>query len=58
MTKKEVRTKRIAEGFRGGKVPPVKRDSSPWVSEQDKNEAMASSLGHVLDGLAMDMSCE
>lgn len=58
MTKKEVKVKRIAEGFRGGKVPPIKPDNSPWVSEQDKNEAMASGLGHILDGLAMDMSCE
>lgn len=33
-------------------------NKSPWVSEQDKNEAMASNLGHMLDGLAMDMSCE
>lgn len=58
MTKKEVRTKRIADGFRGGKVPPIKPDNSHWESEQDKNEAMASSLGHILDGLAMDLSCE
>ena len=58
MTKKEVRTKRIAEGFRGGKVPPIKPEESHWESEQDKNEAMASSLGHILDGLAMDLSCE
>ena len=58
MTKKEVRTKRIAEGFRGGKVPPIKHEESHWESEQDKYEAMASSLGHMLDGLAMDLSCE
>ena len=36
----------------------VRTKSSHWVSEQDKNEAMASSLGHILDGLAMDLSCE
>lgn len=57
-TEKIVRTKRIAEGFRGGKVPPIKPENSHWVSEQDKNEAMASSLGHILDELAMDMNCE
>lgn len=58
MTKKEVRTKRIAEGFRGGKVPPIKPNTFHWESEEDKNEAMASDLGHILDGLTMDMNCE
>ena len=36
----------------------LKKDKSPWVSEQDRLEAMASAFGHEMDRLAKDMRCE
>lgn len=36
MTKKEVRTKRVAEGFKGGKVPPI--DSGEYYSGRITND--------------------
>ena len=39
-------------------VVKLKEDKSPWVSEQDRLEVMALSLGHELDKLANDMSFE
>lgn len=58
MTKKEVRMLQDQVLIHESHKKDKNKDKSPWVSEQDRLEAMASSLGHVLDGLANDLGCE
>ena len=50
--------KKFIEEFGNEEIEVDFGNKSPWVSEQDRLEAMAAGLGHELDKLANDMGCE
>lgn len=61
MTKKEVKAQKVycePENLPKKAKCDFKGGKSPWVSEQDRLEAMASAFGHEMDRLANDLGCE